>query len=381
MAASSTHVAASPTTDLFRRQKLDAGRAELCCTERAVVAKLHTRSSVKTIFVGLHNPSRSRQVRRLAVYRATAPVPVSRLRVDRSTWQRVASVELAPGATEAAVELPSPLTFSACVVEFIGFHANLHAKSQEMLQCPRCSRPVTDRHGVCDHCRENAHQCRHCRNINYEHLDAFICNECGHSRHARVEISIAAKPAGSYPRVLTEEDAARAVSDLETESASAARARATVNSLRNQLRKMLESAPGEDGDESAAAESVSRSPPRRRGDDAGATAGVFKVGRRASDVAAMYGERCAAAHAQAAAAERRRRGVQSALAERAMHSSSDGTKSARIPEESGDGDENLALAENRRQLRLRGGFRRARPAPVRVHRESRSRSRRPRRRG
>ena len=70
-------------------------------------------------------------------------------------------------------------------------------------------------------------------------------NECGHSRHARVEISIAAKPAGSYPRVLTEEDAARAVSDLETESASAARARATVNSLRNQLRKMLESAPGE----------------------------------------------------------------------------------------------------------------------------------------
>mmetsp|Transcript_4565 Transcript_4565/g.20737 ORF Transcript_4565/g.20737 Transcript_4565/m.20737 type:complete len:354 (-) Transcript_4565:392-1453(-) len=60
----------------------------------------------------------------------------------------------------------------------------------------------------------------------------------------------------------------------------------------------------------------------------------------------MYGDRCRAAHAQAAAAERRRRGVQSALAERNQVDSSDGTKSRRIPEESGDDrdDKNLALA-------------------------------------
>ena len=315
--------------DVFKRQKLDGGRAELCYTERAVVARLHTRSSVKTITVSLHNPSRVRQVRRLSLYRAFVPgVSVSRLKADRSAWQRIATCTLAPGANEAVVDLPHPLTCSALVVEFTGFHIDPHAKSQEMTQCPRCSRPVTDRHGVCGHCRENAHQCRHCRNINYEHLDAFICNECGHSRHARVEVSIHAVASSIYPRILTEEDAARAVSDLETESSSAARARDVVDSLRHQLRQMLETSGNDENFVRPALSDPSTSPARRRleSDRSGngpKLAGVssVRVGKRAGDIVSMYGERCAAAHAQAAAAERRRRDVLTALAERAGSSS------------------------------------------------------------
>jgi hypothetical protein len=60
--------------------------------------------------------------------------------------------------------------------------------------CPRCNRPVTDRHGICRHCRENAFQCRLCRNINYENLDGFLCNECGYCKHARFDYSVACKP-------------------------------------------------------------------------------------------------------------------------------------------------------------------------------------------
>ena len=315
--------------DVFKRQKLDGGRAELCYTERAVVARLHTRSSVKTITVSLHNPSRVRQVRRLSLYRAVVPgVSVSKLKADRSAWQRIATCTLAPGANEAVVDLPYPLTCSALVVEFTGFHVDPHAKSQEMTQCPRCSRPVTDRHGVCGHCRENAHQCRHCRNINYEHLDAFICNECGHSRHARVEVSIHAVASSIYPRILTEEDAARAVSDLETESSSAARARDVVNSLMHQLRQMLETSGNDENFVRPALSDPSTSPARRRAEsdrtgNGPKLAGVssVRVGKRAIDIVSMYGERCAAAHAQAAAAERRRRDVLTALAERAGSSS------------------------------------------------------------
>ena len=155
------------------------------------------------------------KVRRAVIYRcADAGVDVGRLRGDRSLWLRVATVEFPPGATEATAELPAPLVFAGVVVEFTAFHVSLHAKSQESLKCPRCSRHVTDRHGVCGHCRENAYQCRHCRNINYEHPDAFFCNECGHSRHARVEVTLVSRPAGGYPRVRTEEEAARAVEDL-----------------------------------------------------------------------------------------------------------------------------------------------------------------------
>jgi E3 ubiquitin-protein ligase UBR4 len=220
----------------FRRTKIDTSRAEMRFTERAIVSKLLNRSLVKSVIVNIHNPGRTIQIRRLAIYRTTSvAAEVSRLRSDRSTWKKVATATIAPGATEAVVDLPTPLIFAGCVVELTAFHVNLHARAQEILQCPRCSRHVTDKHGVCRHCRENAHQCRHCRNINYEHPNAFVCNECGHSKHARIEITLECKPAGGYPRVRSEEEAAKAVAELEAESATAARARDAVAALKPQL--------------------------------------------------------------------------------------------------------------------------------------------------
>ena len=58
-------------------------------------------------------------------------------------------------------------------VEFESYHRDLGAAAAEVLHCPRCSRLVTDAHGVCGYCRENAYQCRSCRNINYERRDPF----------------------------------------------------------------------------------------------------------------------------------------------------------------------------------------------------------------
>ena len=58
-------------------------------------------------------------------------------------------------------------------VEYESYHADLGAAAAEALHCPRCSRLVTDAHGVCGYCRENAYQCRSCRNINYERRDPF----------------------------------------------------------------------------------------------------------------------------------------------------------------------------------------------------------------
>ena len=97
------------------------------------------------------------------------------------------------------------------------------------------------------------HQCRRCRNINYEHTDAFLCNECGHSRFARLEICLRARetrgplPFGEAfdadargvvagrPRLLSEEDAARALASLEEESAAASRARETLRERGDEL--------------------------------------------------------------------------------------------------------------------------------------------------
>ena len=59
-------------------------------------------------------------------------------------------------------------------------------------------------------------QCRQCRNINYEQLVGFVCNECGHSRFARFEFSITAAPSPVYPPIRTTEERAAALNALRT---------------------------------------------------------------------------------------------------------------------------------------------------------------------
>ena len=47
---------------------------------------------------------------------------------------------------------------------------------------------------MCNTCKENAFQCHSCRNINYDHLDAFLCNECGLSKYITYSFQICARP-------------------------------------------------------------------------------------------------------------------------------------------------------------------------------------------
>ena len=54
-----------------------------------------------------------------------------------------------------------------------------------------------------------------CRNINHETLDAFMCNECGHSRFGNFEVSISGSPSVSYPPVHSQEGMIRAAAFLE----------------------------------------------------------------------------------------------------------------------------------------------------------------------
>ena len=68
--------------------------------------------------------------------------------------------------------------------------------------------------------------CVSCRNINHEKLDAFMCNECGHSRFGKFELSLSASPCVSYPPILNQDDMMRALGCLE-HNVSAAQTRCT----------------------------------------------------------------------------------------------------------------------------------------------------------
>ena len=73
-------------------------------------------------------------------------------------------------------------------------YSTFSVNNKKMLNCPRCSIIVDDSRGVCSTCRENTFQWAFCRNINYEHLGAFLWNECGLSRYAKYEFALLARP-------------------------------------------------------------------------------------------------------------------------------------------------------------------------------------------
>ena len=69
-----------------------------------------------------------------------------------------------------------------------------------------------------------------CRNINYEDLDAFLCNECGHCRFGRLDFTVLAAPCTAWPTIRSEGDMQRALGFLELESDSLQRTRAALAS-------------------------------------------------------------------------------------------------------------------------------------------------------
>ena len=125
------------------------------------------------------------------------------------------------------------------------------------------------------------------------------------TRGTRVEVTLVSRPAGGYPRVRTEEEAARAVEDLETESAAAARARDAVLAAGTRLRTLLEGRDDDDDDGSRLGFAASAGVHGR--------AQTHDGPRRVAEIARFYGERCKAAREEVVAAERRRRDIQRAL--------------------------------------------------------------------
>lgn len=69
-----------------------------------------------------------------------------------------------------------------------------------------------------------------CRNINHEVQDAFMCNECGHSRFGSFELSVSASPCVSYPSLHSQEDMLRASAFLEQQMGTARSKRSTLSS-------------------------------------------------------------------------------------------------------------------------------------------------------
>ena len=96
-------------------------------------------------------------------------------------------------------------------------YSTFSVNNMEMLNCPRCNTIVDDRRRVCITCRENALQWAYNRNINYEHLEAFLWNECGFSRYGKYEFSLLARPWFAIEKVKNETMKMEAENSLENQ--------------------------------------------------------------------------------------------------------------------------------------------------------------------
>ena len=163
-------------------------------------------------------PAVTRHGARSVVFHAncTPCSDIATLRGKPELWRRIAAVELAPGQLTASLSLALPFTACNLMVEYVVDEEAANGSGPEdQQQCPRCSRSVDGRHGVCQHCGEVATQCRRCRNINYEDLHAFLCVECGYCRFARFSFTAELRHSVACPPIASEEERLALVARLD----------------------------------------------------------------------------------------------------------------------------------------------------------------------
>ncbi|XP_050227128.1 auxin transport protein BIG [Mercurialis annua] len=281
-------VACSSPEVPYSKMKLESLKSETKFTDNRIIVKCTGSYTIQTVIMNVHDARKSKSVKILNLYYNNRPVAdLSELKNNWSLWKRAKSCHLTFNQTELKVEFPIPITACNFMIELDSFYENLQALSLEPLQCPRCSRPVTDKHGICSNCHENAYQCRQCRNINYENLDSFLCNECGYSKYGRFEFNFMAKPSFTFDNMENDDDMKRGLAAIESESENAHRRYQQLLGFKKPLLKIVSSI-GENEMDSQQKDSVQQMMVSLPGPSC-------KINRKIALLGVLYGEKCKAA--------------------------------------------------------------------------------------
>ncbi|RAL46785.1 hypothetical protein DM860_005064 [Cuscuta australis] len=280
-------VACSSPEVPYSRMKLESIKSETKFTGNRIIVKCTGSFTIQSVIMNVHDARKSKSVKVLNIYYNNRPVAdLSELKNNWSLWKRVKSCHLTFNQTELKVDFPIPITACNFMIELDSFYENLQALSLEPLQCPRCSRPVTDKHGICGNCHENAYQCRQCRNINYENLDSFLCNECGYSKYGRFEFNFMAKPSFTFDSMENDEDMKRGLASIEFESENAHKRYQQLLGFKKPLLKIVSSI-GENEMDSQQKDSVQQMMVSLPGPSC-------KINRKIALLGVLYGEKCKA---------------------------------------------------------------------------------------
>ncbi|KAL9261274.1 Auxin transport protein BIG-like protein, partial [Drosera capensis] len=303
----------------YSRMKLETLKSETKFTDNRIIVKCTGSYTIQSVTMNVHDARKSKSVKVLNLYYNNRPVTdLSELKNNWSLWRRAKSCHLSVNQTELKVEFGIPITACNLMIELDSFYENLQASSMEPLQCPRCSRSVTDRHGICGNCHENAYQCRQCRNINYENLDSFLCNECGYSKYGRFEFNFMAKASYTFDNMENDDDMKKGLAAIESESENAHRRYQQLLGFKKPLLKIVSSI-GENEMDSQQKDSVQQMM-------VSLPVPSCKVNRKIALLGVLYGEKCKAAFDSVSKSVQKLQGLRRVLMNYLHQKHSDRTK-------------------------------------------------------
>jgi len=194
----------------FIRGRLHAGRDSCVSNEFNTFHSLKNRCAISEIHVEVENPRR--HVKTIKFYFSPRPVDdpsILKSGAYAGNWQLCGSLSLARGSTRATLTISTPVIAANLKIEYTDFYEAGSTRSSDgtlVILCPRCTRAVTNAHGVCSNCGEVAFQCRKCRHINYDRLDAFLCVECGYCASATLQFELTAGVASNAIAITNDDE-------------------------------------------------------------------------------------------------------------------------------------------------------------------------------
>jgi E3 ubiquitin-protein ligase UBR4 len=225
----------------FSRSRLEIARESTASNDFNTFIALSNRLVLSDIHVNITD-LRGRFVKTIKFYVSPRPTEPSVLKSQEfSMWQHCGTLTLPRGSTRASLQLPSPVVAASLRIEYASFYESPPATRSNdvnfIVHCPRCTRVITNTHGVCSGCGEVAFQCRRCRHINYERLDAFLCVECGFCASATFLYEITAAAASNAISITCDREYERSLQMLKFANRLHGHLRASLEKVLSQFSK------------------------------------------------------------------------------------------------------------------------------------------------
>ena len=213
--------------------KIDEVQSACKYTHDTILVKLNNPLLISNFSLALTIKKKTRIPRVVKVYISDVDfVDPNELHNDLN-WKHVSNLKFSKDSNYSSISFPLQLYTTAIKFHFSEFWEHPDSFS---LRCPQCNSLIPDkRSGLCPKCHENAYHCKGCRHINYNHLDGFICSECGFSNFCKFDWTIQAARSFSNTHIKSDSDVDKSLEKCDELMSNAHDIFENINKIRKNI--------------------------------------------------------------------------------------------------------------------------------------------------